>query len=255
MAVTVALPSVHPEALGSLSRTVQPLIFDTGIADCLYSTSGTVFLVGYKGKTYVVTTRHGFHPDHPPAICIFASDTSDRFVPLKNVFYVAVADEPEDFVDLAIIEVDRAAATDPEFGQLTMLDLDQAVEADWESGASQLEFFAIGYPSERSNIDFSTQEIRTDQVTLFGRYVGESNVAHLHLLQVNDPAGLTSFSGMSGSPIFMWRPSKDGRQRPVLCGMAIRGTVDSGLIHFLPISILLGALSVKRKQHEDDVDR
>ena len=243
-------PSVPPEVIAGISLSVQPLVFETGAVDYPYSTKGTVFLVGYEGKPYVVTTRHGLYPDSPPPICVFPSDTSLRLIPLNNVFFVPHADEQDDFMDLAIIEVDPAARADPELNQATLINLALAVEPDWESGASNMEFFVIGYPCERSSIDNDSQELRTDRVTLFGRYMGKSSLPHLHLFQVKNSQNLASFDGFSGSPVFMWSPSGLGRPKPILCGMAIRGTAASGLIHFLAVSVLLDALTIKRKQHE-----
>lgn len=250
MALVIVLPNVPPEVIAQLSLSVQPLVFETGVVDYPYSTNGTVFLVIYEGKPYVVTTRHGLYTDILFPICVFPSDTSLRLIPLHNVFFVPHADEPEDFMDLSIIEVDPRARADPELNQATFINLALAFDPDWESGASNMEFFVIGFPSERSSIDTDSQELRTDRVTLFGKYRGESSLPYLHLLQIEDSQKLKSFGGFSGSPVFMWSPSGRGRPTPILCGMAIRGTVASGLIHFLAVSVLLDALTVKRKQHE-----
>lgn len=252
MALIIVSPSVPPEVIARLSLSVQPLVFETGVVDYPYSTNGTVFLVGYEGKPYVVTTRHGLYPDNPPPICVFPSDKSLRLIPLNNVFFVPHANEPDDFMDLAIIEVDPRARTDPELNQATLINLALAFDPDWESGASNMEFFVIGYPCEKSSIDTDSQELRTDRVTLFGRYRGESSSPYLHLLQIENSQNLASFSGFSGSPVFMWNPSGRGRPTPLFCGMAIRGTVASGLIHFLAAAVLLDALTVKRKQHENN---
>jgi hypothetical protein len=232
---------------------IQPLVFETGNVDYPYSTKGTVFLVGYEGKSYALTTRHGLAPDNLFPICVFPSDTSQRIIPLSNVFFVPRADEPEDFVDLALVEVDPAALTDDEAKHAVLIDLGRAVDADWETDAPSMEFFVIGYPCERSSIDFDSEEIRTDRVTLFARYIGKSQLPHLHLIEVVDLQNLASLDGMSGSPVFMWRSYEGEQPKPVLCGMAIRGTTTAGRIHFLPVSILLDALTIKRYQHENDV--
>ena len=48
------MPSLN-EIIADYSRSVQPLVFETGLDQFPYSTSGTVFLVGHKGKAFVVT--------------------------------------------------------------------------------------------------------------------------------------------------------------------------------------------------------
>lgn len=253
MASVIVSSNVQSEAIARLMLSVQPLVFETAVVDFPYSTKGTVFLVGFEGKPYVVTTRHGLFPDGPdgpPRICVFPSDTSHRFIPLSNVFFVSSSDEPDDFVDLAIIEVDPAARVDNGLNQATLVNLALAVEPAWESSASKMTFFVIGYPSERSNIDPASQELRTDRVVLLGKYKGKSLLPYLHQIQVENTHDLASFDGLSGSPVFMWSTSVRTQPKPILCGMAIRATASSGLIHFLPVSILMSAFAIKRKQHE-----
>lgn len=237
---------VPQQTIDRLSLSVQPLVFETGHEDVPYSCKGTVFLVGYEGKPYVLTTRHALYPESIGPICIFPSDTSHRLIPLKDVFFVPRANESEDFVDLAAIAVDTMRITHPEVEQAVLIDLALAC-GDWISYADGAQFFVVGFPEERSAINYETQEIRTDRVTLFGRYGGSSPMPYLHLFQVSDALSLKAFSGFSGGPVFAWieRP----KQRPivVLCGMALRGTPESGLIHFLDRDVLLDALKVKRR--------
>jgi hypothetical protein len=243
-------PNVPPGVVAQLSLAVQPLVFETGIEEYPYSTSGTVFLVWYDGKPYVITTRHGLNAENPSPICVFPSDTSLHIMLLSNVFFVSRGYEAEDYMDLAVIEVDNAAMSDPELNRATLIDLALASEYDWEASAFEMDFFLIGYPHERSNINYHTQEMRTERVSLFGKYGGESPLPYLHLFIVDSPNGLETFSGFSGSPVFAWRTSGPRQTKPVLCGMAIRGTPSSGLVHFLPIAIILDALKVKRTIHE-----
>lgn len=241
---------VPPAVVARLSLSVQPLVFETGVEDYPYTTNGTVFLVGYEGKPYVVTTRHGLNADNPPAICVFPSDTSHHLIPLQNVFSVPREAQPEDFMDLAVIEIETSASTNSEVNQAILIDLALACEPEWQRNVSDMEFFVTGYPCERSSISEITQELRTDRVTLFGKYVGESPLPYLHLLKIDDRQNLSSFGGLSGGPVFAWKTSSDQRPKPVLCGMGIRGTASSGLIHFLDISVILDALKVKRTLHE-----
>jgi len=237
---------VPQEIIDRLALSVQPLVFETEIVDFPYSTRGTVFLVGYKGKPYVLTARHALKPEYPVPICVFSSDTSHRLIPLKDVFFVPHTDVDEDFVDVAAIAIDTMRVTHPEVAEATLIDLALAC-GDWKSRAEEAQFFILGYPEERSMINVETQELRTDRVALFGRYGGRSPLPHLHLFRVSDSLALQTFSGFSGGPVFAWieRP----KQRPVLvlCGMALRGTPESGLIHFLDRNVLLDALAVKRR--------
>lgn len=252
--VVIISPKVPPEVIARLSLSVHPLVFETGIVDYPYSTNGTAFLAGYEGKLYVVTTRHGLYPDGPdgpPQICVFPSDTSRRLIPLSNVFFVPRSDKPDDFTDLSIIEVDPAAQRDSELNQVTLINLALAVESGWAAGASNMAFFVIGYPVERSSICPDSQELKTDRVVLIGTYIGESSIEYLHVLKVENSYNLASFGGLSGSPVFMWSHAGNRQPKPILCGMVVRGTATSSLIHFLPISILIDAFQIKRNWHEE----
>lgn len=244
---------IPQHAIDHLAPSIQPLVFETGVEDAPYSsTRGTVFLVGYEGKPYVITARHALQPDNLVPICIFPSDTSYQLIPLENVFYVPRSLEDDDFVDLAVIEIDTKRTTHPELAGATLIDLALCC-SEWKRYASEAQFFVLGYPEERSNFDYKTQEFRADRITLFGQYGGQSGLPYLHLLSVLDSLSLKTFSGLSGAPVFAWVELPMQRPRPILCGMALRGTTESGLIHFLDRDLLLDALRVKR-QHEQQAE-
>jgi hypothetical protein len=243
----IALMPVPQHAIDRLALSVQPLVFETGIKEAPYSsTLGTVFLVGYEGKPYVLTARHALHPDNLVPICVFPSDTSHRLIPLKDVFFVPQSDEGEDFVDLAVIAIDTMRATHAEIAEAMLIDLAVAC-GEWKRYASEAQFFVIGYPGERSIFNYETQEFRADRETLPGHYGGHSPLPHLHLLRIPDSRSLNAFNGLSGAPVFAWIELPMQRPTPVLCGMVLRGTPESGVVHFLDRDVLLDALTVKRR--------
>ncbi|MFA5826307.1 MAG: hypothetical protein WC825_10090 [Gallionellaceae bacterium] len=237
---------VPEHVISRLSPSVQPLVFETGLEEMPYMTAGTVFMVGYEGKPYVLTTRHGLNPENIGPICVFPSDWSQKIIPLKNVFYVPRTYEAEDFVDLAVIEIDTARITNQEIAQATLIDLALA-SGEWQLDTHLVDLFILGYPGDKSHVDYETQELRTDRVTLFGRYGGASPIPHLHIMNVDRSHELSTFNGLSGSPVFGWIQTPDKNPRVVFCGMVIRGTASSGLVHFLDRSVLLDALTIKRQ--------
>lgn len=234
-------------AIDRLALSVQPLIFETGVEEAPYSTTrGTVFLVGYEGRPYVLTARHALQPDNLVPICVFPSDTSHQLIPLEDVFYVPQSLEGEDFVDLAVIAIDTKRITHPEVAGARLIDLALSC-GEWKSYASEAQFFVIGYPEERSIFNYETQEFRADRMILLGRYGGPSSLPYLHLLSVLDTLSLRTFSGLSGAPVFAWVEQPMQRPTPVFCGMVLRGTPESGLVHFLDREVLLDAFKVKRR--------
>lgn len=238
--------TVPLEVLAKLARSVQPLVFETGIEESPYSISGTVFLVGYDGHHYVLTARHSLNPENMYPICIFPSDTSQHIIPLKDVFFVPKEECAEDFVDLAVIAIDVSHITQEEVARATLIDFARA-SGDWKVDSQNAEFVVLGYPIDHSLVDYENQTLHTDRAILHAKYVGPSTSnPHLHEIEISEPYELTTFSGFSGSPIFAWASRPGAPTAPVLCGMAIRGSSKSGRIHFLDQSVLLDALKIKR---------
>ncbi len=235
------MPSLN-EITADYGRSVQPLVFETGLEDFPYSTSGTVFFVMHKGKAFVLTTRHGLRPDSLGPICIFPSDTSHRLIPLDDVFFVPMDHEPEDYMDLAVIAIDNSRIGDVEVAGAHLIALATEL-VGWPEDVAEL--VVLGFPEDHAFVDPDTQLLHTQRVALNARYVGPSPLPYLHEARVTDAHGLTTFSGLSGGPVFaVLRPP--GQPPTVgLCGMAIRGTSSSNSIHFLDRSVLLDALDVR----------
>ena len=235
------MPSLT-EIVADYARSVQPLVFETGLTQFPYSTAGTVFLVGYEGKAFVLTTRHGLRPESLGPICVFPSDTSNRLIPLDDAFFVPQLDEPEDFMDLVVIAIDNSRIANSEVGEARLIALSPKLNG-WPTDAAEL--VLVGYPEDHSFVDPESEELHTQRVALNARYVGPSSLPYLHEACVTDGHGLSTFSGFSGGPVFaVLRPP--GRPPTAgLCGMAIRGTSSSNIFHFLDRSVLIDALKVR----------
>jgi hypothetical protein len=191
-------------AIDRLALSVQPLIFETGIEEAPYSsTRGTVFLVRYEGRPYVLTARHALQPENLVPICVFPSDTSHQLIPLADLFYVPQSLEADDFMDLALIAIDTKQITHQEVAGTRLIDLALSC-GEWKRYASETQFFVIGYPEERSIYNYETQEFRADRIILLGHYGGPSDLPYLHLLSIPDILSLKTFSGLSGAPVFAW---------------------------------------------------
>lgn len=239
--------SIPQCAIDRLASSIQPLVFETGVEGVRYSsTRGTVFLVGYEGRSYVLTARHALQPNNPMPICVFSSDVSHQLIPLKDVFYVPQHLEGEDVADFAVIAIDTRRVTHPDVGKAQLIDLALSC-GEWKQYAHEAQFFVLGYPEERSHLNYETTEFRADRVVLFGRYEGPSTFDFLHVLSIHNPLSLTTFSGLSGAPVFAWLELPSRRPIPVFCGMVLRGTPQSGLVYFLDRDVLLDAINQKRQ--------
>jgi hypothetical protein len=184
-------------------------------------------------------------------ICVFPSDTSHKLIPLGKVLYVPHSPDGEDFEDLAVISIDTSRITHPDVAGARLIDM-ALVCNEWKKYAHEALFFVLGCPEERSSLNYETTEFRADRVILLGRYRGPSIVQHHHVLSVVDTLSLTTFSGLSGAPVFAWIELPRQRPKLVLCGMMLRGTPQSGLVHFLDRDVLLDALTVKNQLEQQD---
>ena len=243
---------VFQQAIDRLASSIQPLVFETGVESAPYSsTRGTVFLVSYQGSSYVLTARHALQPDNLMPVCVFPSDYSHQLVPLKDVFYVPQHLEDEDVADIAVIAIDTKRITHPDVARAKLIDLALSC-GEWKQYAHEVLFFVLGYPEERSVLAYEPLKFRADRIILLGHYRGPSTLESIHALSVLDTLSLTTFSGLSGAPVFAWIELLNQRPIAIFCGMVLRGTPQSGLIHFLDRDVLLDALNLKRQLEQQE---
>jgi len=223
---------------------VQPVLRETQVPEYPYSVGGTIFLAVYRGRAFAITARHVLFPLTP--ICLFANDWSQRILPLENVFSVPRENEDDDWADFTIIEMDmRKLMKDQEYSLLKLIDLEK-VSGDWRGSSKVTEFFVFGYPLEHTEIQISEKSITTARFMLRGNYRGVSeHSSGVHTIVISHTNGVTEFNGFSGGPVFAFLPNARTANKVFLCGMAIRGSFNSGLIHFLELEVLIAGIQVK----------
>lgn len=224
--------------------SIQPVIFETDLYDYPYTTSGTIFFVGYYGRVFAITARHVLFPLNP--ICLCPSNLSHKLLPLAGVFFIPENEDSYEFEDFAIIEINvRKALMDNELRSTQFINLEHVTE-NWIPYAQELEFFICGYPSQYSKVDFKCKNITTPRFMLKAHYIGPlQNSECVHTLRIFDTGGVDDFDGFSGSPIFAIIPNEPEPIKVFFCGMVIRGTSSSGLIHFIEKDILLTGICLK----------
>lgn len=221
-----------------LSASVQPLVFETGSPDFPYSTAGTTFLVGFNGRAFVLTTRHGLRPDDLGPVCIFPTDESREVLPLKDVYFVAKEDVGDDFGDVAVMSLEASAPLTRETASARIIALSPAA-VDWREHSHDAEFLVLGFPADYSFVDYDMAELHNERIAIIGRYVGLSTGDFVHELEFEKSnVALTTYGGFSGSPVFAvfeW----ESETVVILCGMVIRGTSSSGRMHFVDRAVLI----------------
>ncbi|UUZ76251.1 serine protease [Polaromonas sp. P1(28)-13] len=215
---------------------------ETGHSVYPYTFGGTVFLVGYENRVHVVSSRHALNLDALTPLCIFVRDGSRQRIPLTSVHYAQPGLISDDYADIALIKVDMPAARRKHARRATLIDLDRSMP-DWALYRDTTRFVVLGFPDDLSLVDYEQGVIQNQRCVLHGRYAGPASARYVHSLQVQSGA-LTTFSGFSGGPVFSWIQRLGFRPQLSLCGVAIQGSVTSGLIHFIESSILMNALEV-----------
>ncbi|HEY8906021.1 MAG TPA: trypsin-like peptidase domain-containing protein, partial [Rhodoferax sp.] len=207
-----------------------------------HSVFGSCFLIGYQGRVFVITARHVLRPDGELSpMCV--RSPSGWLLPLKDVYFAPISEVPDDFADLAIVEVDMKLL-DGDMGQTRILPLRRDDE-DWLPWRYVSRFAVVGFPNEQTFVDYETGEVVEGRVELVGGYNRPAESAHLHELVIENPLSLESYSGFSGGPVLMLKRSVGAQTVPVLCGVAIQGTAVSRTVRFIERSILVSMLDAK----------
>lgn len=129
-----------------------------------------------------------------------------------------------------------------EFGDAPLVaqDIERGLLAA-ESLAIGNELWIIGYPGESNSIDFESRTIKSNRVVIRGIYRGYSVSEHCHVASIETSSPLSDFDGLSGSPVFFMRHSREARQEvffPLIVGVLLRGTAQSGLVHFVSARVV-----------------
>jgi len=213
-----------------LESIVRPLVAETGREDTPHAVWGSSFLVGLKRRSFLITTRHGLRPEcglFP--LCV--RSLTGRLFKLIDVFYMPSEDYPEDHFDIAVVELDmRKLRSD--LGRTPILPLDLG-EQQWDRFSEVSPFKVLGFPQDHSFVDYDSGEVVEGLVTLEAEYVGPTTAKWIHQLRVATPPPLSTFSGFSGGPVFLIAREVGRPPIPILAGMALQGTVQSGIVRFV----------------------
>ncbi len=232
---------VLPEILCSCAR---PLVFETGVEEAPHSVFGSAFLVGYRGRVFVITARHVLQPEaQTHALCI--RSPTGRLLPLKDVFFAPISSVPDDWADLAAVEVDLAQVSG-DMGETRIIPIADQSD-DWLAMRHVAPFFVIGFPNEHTFVDFETGEVVEGLVEMQGKYVQPTESPFLHEMAIQNPPPLKSYSGFSGCPVFTLKYFVGTQPMPVLCGVAVQGSAESGIVRFIEASVIVDFLAAKMR--------
>jgi hypothetical protein len=239
--------AVMQPQLRSLRLCAKPAVFDTGIPGAHFSVAGTLFLVGFHQKVYVLTPRHVVLDWPMDGLAIILTETGER-LPLSTRWIIRVhdddgtVDEDSDMSDLIIFRADLTEVSPEARSSNYFVHLTPPEAVDWFDSRDESIFFLYGHPKVANYPDWERSKVIQNQYLLHGAYAGPSPFDGCFELSIENPLALADFDGLSGSPVFsLLKEYKSGIQ-PVFCGMALRGTAPSKRIHFLGANIIIAAL-------------
>lgn len=236
------------KAIMKLGNCAKPILFETELEETPYSGAGTCFLVKNDVSVFLITARHAIEDCNPHLLSVFPNIESDYSIPFCEAFRVANRDDNDlDFSDIVLLQVDVKVLKLAEGSRMTVLDLNRAAD-DWRMNPYDHRFVIFGFPNESREVDYENQRIISLQKIILAGFQGESPASYCVELNVEDANGLTDFNGLSGSPVFSYPRILTDRFHPSFCGMVLRGTKQSGRIHFLDARVIRHAIEIASSQ-------
>lgn len=226
------------------------MVFETGISEAPFSVAGTAFVVGFYKSLYVLTARHVVRDWPKEQLAIIMSAAGER-LPLRMRWEIRVysdegdCDENGDESDLLIYKADLSGVSEETRRSSYLLDLTPPNAVDWYDDRHESIFFLFGYPKFANGPDYEQSQVDMNQYLLQGSFVGPSVTDSCFEIGVENPLNLSTFDGMSGSPVFSLH-AVGGPTQPTFCGMALRGTSQSNRVHFLGSQTIIAALGAAR---------
>ena len=237
----------NAEVIHRLRMSSRPVMFTTGVKETPCAIAGTAFLVGFRKHLYLVTAAHVTKGAESSLFVLPREDAAKplhftRWWPVQ-VFQDDQLDSEASDISTVRIDLKKIPRTDRENSHVINLN----GLKDWFETRLIADFFLCGYPKMENSIDYVRREVNTAQYFLVGRYSRPNrHSSSTYQLQIENPLGLTDFDGLSGSPVFSVSPLNNN-SAPKFCGMALRGSAQSNIVHFLEADAIVRTLAEVEK--------
>lgn len=218
------------------------MAFDTELPVAPFSVAGTGFLVGFRNRIYVVTAGHVVGDLSYSRVLIYPTHRTNAPLRLDMGWRFQGEPEHDDAADIFIARADASGLGGGTRRRSRLLNLTPPQMSHWSAGRHTSTYFAAGYPKTDTYADYDRQQLKYRPFLLYGNYINPGSVEGCHKLKFQNPHRLPSFDGLSGSPVFSIPTNIGIGSQPKFCGMLIRGTASSGIVHLLEAEVLLVAL-------------
>jgi hypothetical protein len=152
-------------------------------------------------------------------------------------------DEDGDQNDLLIFSADIGNVSAEARRLNHVINLTPPSISDWFHTRKESMFFLFGYPKVANSADYDLSKVISNQYLLHGSFIGDSVSSDCYALAIENLLLLSTFDGLSGSPVFSLFTATAGSAQPTFCGIALRGTPSSGRVHILGSQTILAALN------------
>jgi hypothetical protein len=230
------------------NQLVRPVVWRTGNAEYPYWGKGSLFIVEYKDRWFLITAKHVLRDGNPDDLCIFPRDDIRDTLPLKTLFKPTSREiDDTDHRDIHILEIDRNKIIGQDAENIHALNFGNSYRSP-ASVAEGARLLAIGIP--KFEVDYETKTIKFVRFQCLGSFKGSTDYLGCYEMgvdsnQVADDKSvsqgkmkLETLDGFSGCPVYANVSDKSGTFSPRIVGMALRGTIESGKLFFLGSNLI-----------------
>ncbi len=221
----------------------RPVLFEHENPEFPYWGKGSSVLLANSNHYYWITAKHVITNMGGSAdmLRIFPADGSRISLPFNESYLInSEGLEDEDYKDIYALRIDLTEFEENCDAPLTAQDIEVGMLAAEELAVND-ELWIIGYPSENNYVDFNSCAIKNTRSVIRAIYQSNSLSQHCHTARVETTVSLTSYDGLSGSPVFFLKTLMKDEQQikfPFFVGMILRGTATSSLVHFVSSSVI-----------------
>jgi hypothetical protein len=172
-----------------------------------------------------------------------SGQNDEAFMPLRAVHELNDPKSgPEDYTDVALMEIDESQLLESQRLSTRFLDLDDlASRHAMIDGGEKL--VTRGFPHCLGEINYDLHKIRIQAFTFDGTYGGRSDAPQVErFIFAALPTDVSCLGGLSGSPVFLLRED-ERRLHYLFAGMVIQGGIDAGAIRFIRCGVIFAALN------------
>jgi hypothetical protein len=227
----------------AFEETARPVIFEHPDETFPYWGKGSSMLLANSQHFFWVTAKHVLKNlgGTVESLRIFPSDDSRISLPFNEQYLIkGGASEDEDYRDVLALRINIAEFEKFGDAPLTAQDTELGL-LPAENLAVGAVLWIIGYPAERTSIDYEQARIKNSRAVIRAVYLGPSVSDHCCVARVNSSIRLASYDGLSGSPVFYLQSTVQNGQEllfPRMVGMLLRGTATSELVHFVSAKVI-----------------